>query len=49
LARFADRVRSLPVVLAFRAETRETEAIGAAAQGVSGAAKGSRPSKAKPQ
>ncbi|GAA3256221.1 thiol reductant ABC exporter subunit CydD [Sphingomonas yabuuchiae] len=30
-ARFADRVRSLPVVLAFRAETRETEAIGAAA------------------
>ncbi|WP_267433006.1 thiol reductant ABC exporter subunit CydD [Sphingomonas sp. GM_Shp_1] len=31
-ARFADRVRSLPVVLAFRAETRETEAIGAAAQ-----------------
>jgi ATP-binding cassette subfamily C protein CydD len=32
LARFADRVRSLPVVLAFRAETRETEAIGAAAQ-----------------
>ncbi len=31
-ARFADRVRSLPVVLAFRAETRETEAIGTAAQ-----------------
>jgi ATP-binding cassette subfamily C protein CydD len=31
-ARFADRVRGLPVVLAFRAETRETEAIGAAAQ-----------------
>ncbi|KQO51554.1 thiol reductant ABC exporter subunit CydD [Sphingomonas sp. Leaf257] len=31
-ARFADRVRSLPVVLAFRAETRETEAIGVAAQ-----------------
>ncbi|MEN2748758.1 thiol reductant ABC exporter subunit CydD [Sphingomonas sp. T9W2] len=31
-ARFADRVRSLPVVLAFRAETRETEAIAAAAQ-----------------
>ncbi|MFE8583444.1 thiol reductant ABC exporter subunit CydD [Sphingomonas sp. NCPPB 2930] len=31
-ARFADRVRALPVVLAFRAETRETQAIGAAAQ-----------------
>ncbi|MDY0958839.1 thiol reductant ABC exporter subunit CydD [Sphingomonas sp. CFBP8993] len=31
-ARFADRVRSLPVVLAFRAEERETDAIGAAAQ-----------------
>ncbi|MBZ6381030.1 thiol reductant ABC exporter subunit CydD [Sphingomonas sanguinis] len=31
-ARFADRVRALPVVLAFRAEARETEAIGAAAQ-----------------
>ncbi|MCT8002236.1 thiol reductant ABC exporter subunit CydD [Sphingomonas sanguinis] len=31
-ARFADRVRALPVVLAFRAETRETDAIGAAAQ-----------------
>jgi ATP-binding cassette subfamily C protein CydD len=31
-ARFADRVRTLPVVLAFRAETRETEAVGAAAQ-----------------
>ncbi|WP_028966422.1 thiol reductant ABC exporter subunit CydD [Sphingomonas phyllosphaerae] len=31
-ARFADRVRSLPIVLAFRAETRETEAIGAGAQ-----------------
>ncbi|MDZ7281375.1 thiol reductant ABC exporter subunit CydD [Sphingomonas sanguinis] len=31
-ARFADRVRSLPVVLAFRAEARETEAIGTAAQ-----------------
>ncbi len=31
-ARFADRVRSLPVVLAFGAETRETEAIGRAAQ-----------------
>lgn len=31
-ARFADRVRSLPVVLAFRAEARETQAIGAAAQ-----------------
>lgn len=30
-ARFADRVRSLPVVLAFRAEARETEAIGTAA------------------
>lgn len=30
-ARFADRVRSLPVVLAFGAETRETEAIGVAA------------------
>jgi ATP-binding cassette subfamily C protein CydD len=27
-ARFADRVRALPVVLAFRAETRETQAIG---------------------
>jgi len=31
-ARFADRVRNLPVVLAFRAETRETEAIGTAAR-----------------
>lgn len=31
-ARFADRVRGLPVVLAFRAEPRETEAIGMAAQ-----------------
>lgn len=31
-ARFADRVRGLPVVLAFRAETRETEAIARAAQ-----------------
>ncbi|KTT69607.1 thiol reductant ABC exporter subunit CydD, partial [Sphingomonas sanguinis] len=31
-ARFADRVRALPVVLAFRAEARETGAIGAAAQ-----------------
>ncbi|WP_294242148.1 thiol reductant ABC exporter subunit CydD [uncultured Sphingomonas sp.] len=31
-ARFADRVRALPVVLAFRAEMRETEAIGAAAE-----------------
>ena len=31
-ARFADRVRALPVVLAFRAETRETEAIGTAAE-----------------
>lgn len=31
-ARFADRVRALPVVLAFRAEARETAAIGTAAQ-----------------
>ncbi|WP_343526986.1 thiol reductant ABC exporter subunit CydD [Sphingomonas sp.] len=31
-ARFADRVRALPVVLAFRAQRRETDAIGAAAQ-----------------
>ncbi len=31
-ARFADRVRALPVVLAFRAEIRETEAIGTAAE-----------------
>ncbi|MEK9212845.1 thiol reductant ABC exporter subunit CydD [Sphingomonas sp. 2378] len=31
-ARFADRVRGLPVVLVFRAECRETEAIGTAAQ-----------------
>ena len=31
-ARFADRVRALPVVLAFRADGRETEAIGTAAQ-----------------
>lgn len=29
--RFADRIRTLPVVLAFRAEDRETAAIGAAA------------------
>lgn len=31
-ARFADRVRALPVILAFRAEARETAAIGMAAQ-----------------
>jgi ATP-binding cassette subfamily C protein CydD len=31
-ARFGDRVRALPVVLAFRAESREVQAIGAAAQ-----------------
>ena len=31
-ARFADRVRALPIVLAFRAETRETQAIATAAQ-----------------
>ncbi|MEP9400566.1 thiol reductant ABC exporter subunit CydD [Sphingomonas sp. VNH70] len=31
-ARFADRVRALPVVLAFRAEAREIGAIGAAAE-----------------
>ena len=31
-ARFADRVRALPVVLAFRAEARETAAIGEAAR-----------------
>jgi ATP-binding cassette subfamily C protein CydD len=30
--RFADRVRMLPAILAFRAETRETMAIGAAAE-----------------
>ncbi|MGE7204093.1 thiol reductant ABC exporter subunit CydD [Sphingomonas sp. NPDC019816] len=31
-ARFGDRVRALPVILAFGAEARETEAIGAAAR-----------------
>lgn len=31
-ARFADRIRALPVILAFRAEIGETTAIGAAAQ-----------------
>jgi ATP-binding cassette subfamily C protein CydD len=31
-SRFADRIRALPVVLAFRAEAREAEALGVAAQ-----------------